>query len=452
MSARTVWLAVGLVTSVSWSTWAQDANEDIILIPKLVRLCESCHGLRGESARTDAPSLAGQSVDSIMQSLDAFRFRQRHCPEVHADSEDAGAGPVYDMCNISGSLSQLEKLALAEHFAGPLQAEVVSELPVAHANNAVAIVPSDSGATFYSFNGLRAGKTHEDVSNDAFACQVPAGVCTAIEGPPVSKGRLASVAVFLDDRIFLFGGYTVAEDGTEVSTPEVYALNPQTGEYQRRADMPAPVDDTVAFHYANRYIYLVSGWHDTGNVSLVQVFDTWEDQWFMATDYPGSPVFGHAGGAVGGRFVVSDGVAVIGEENGTRQFGAVDEAWMGEIDREDPSVIHWTRLAPHPFGPLYRMAAVGDEAHNRIVFYGGGDNPYNFDGVGYDGVPAQASDVLFAIDMETKIWSEIGRTGRPSMDHRGLMIWDGAYWTLGGMNTQGEVLAELVRIDPSAGN
>lgn len=332
-------------------------------------------------------------------------------------------------------------------LAGPLQAETSAELPHAHANNAVAVVPRNDGATFYSFNGLRSGKTHADASKDAFACHLPEGRCESIPGPPVAEGRLASVAVFLHDRVFLFGGYTVAEDGNEVSTPEVFSFNPKTGIYRRRADMPTPVDDAVAFHHANRYIYLISGWHDDGNVSLVQVFDTWEDLWFEATAYPGAPVFGHAGGAVDGTFVIADGVAVIGEENGRRVFGAVDEAWLGEIDPEDPSLIVWNRLPPHPFGPLYRMAATGDEAQDRIVFYGGSDNPYNYNAIGYDGVRAQASDVLFAYDIEKGKWLELGRSGRPTMDHRGLMIWDGAYWTLGGMNTQGEVIGDLVRIE-----
>jgi len=333
-----------------------------------------------------------------------------------------------------------------EPRAPGVYADRMDALPIAHANNGVAAVPNGDAAAFYSFNGLRTGKTHEDVSNAAFVCYYPWGGCREINNPPVENGRLASVAVFLHDRIFLFGGYTVAEDGTEVSTPEVYAFNPETEEYQRRADMPTPVDDAVAFAYANRYIYLVSGWHDDGNVSAVQVFDTWEDKWFTATDYPGAPIFGHAGGAAGNKFVVADGVAVVGEKDGRRQFGAVDEVWLGEIDADDPAKITWRKLPPHPGGALYRMAAIGDEAKNEIVFYGGGDNPYNYNGIGYDGEPAKASDVLFAFDLEREEWIVHGRTGRPSMDHRGLMVWDGAYWTLGGMNGDGEVVGDLVRI------
>ncbi|VAV96707.1 Kelch motif domain protein [hydrothermal vent metagenome] len=326
-------------------------------------------------------------------------------------------------------------------------ARIIAALPEPHTNNAVAVVASEDGASFWSFNGLGAGKTYQDVSKAAFVCKLPGGECRAAGDVPVEAGRLASTAIFLGGRIYLFGGYTVAEDGTEISTPEVLAFNPETEEYKRRADMPTPVDDAVAFAFGERYIALVSGWHDDGNVAIVQVLDTVEDIWLDASNYPGAPVFGHAGGAVGNTFVIADGVGVVGEKDGRRQFGAVNEVWLGEIDPDDPTNISWRKLPPHPGVPLYRMAAVGDPEHNRIVFYGGGDNPYNYNGVGYDGVPARASDVLFAFELETDQWIELGRTGRASMDHRGLMIWDGAYWTLGGMNDAGDVVGDLVRID-----
>ncbi len=332
-------------------------------------------------------------------------------------------------------------------LAPSVTATLSGALPQPHANNAVALVPGNDAAEIWSFNGLRAGKTHSDVSKSAFHCVLPQGDCAVADDVPVATGRLASTAVFLYDRIFLFGGYTVAEDGTEISTPEVFAFNPQTKEYQRRADMPVPVDDAVAFDFGNRYIALVSGWHDDGNVGITQIFDTWEDVWLDAAIYPGAPVFGHSGGAVGHKFVVTDGVAVIGEKDGRRQFGAVNEAWLAEIDANDPTQIEWRKLPPHPGDPLYRMAAIGDPDNNRIIFYGGGDNPYNYNGIGYDGVAANASDLLFAFDLESEQWVELGRTGRPSMDHRGLMIWESAYWTLGGMNDEGEVMGDLVKIE-----
>ena len=50
-------------------------------------------------------------------------------------------------------------------------------------------------------------------------------------------------------------------------------------EFEARTAMPVPVDDAVAVTYADRFIYLISGWHDLGNVNLVQRYDTETDTW-----------------------------------------------------------------------------------------------------------------------------------------------------------------------------
>ena len=96
-------------------------------------------------------------------------------------------------------------------------------LPIAHSNNAVAIASASGTPTLYSFNGLRAGKEHGDVSKQAFACPLTASACEQIADVPVPEGRLASSAITLHNQIYLFGGYSVAEDRTEVSTPEVFS-------------------------------------------------------------------------------------------------------------------------------------------------------------------------------------------------------------------------------------
>ena len=321
-------------------------------------------------------------------------------------------------------------------------------LPIAHSNNAVAIASAAGQPTLYSFNGLRAGKSHTDVSKQAFACPLAASACEQIADVPVPEGRLASSAITLQNQIYLFGGYSVAEDGTEISTPEVFAYDPTKRVYIKRADMPTPVDDAVLFTHQDRYIYLVSGWHNEGNVSLVQVYDTETDTWARATDYPGSPVFGHAGGAVDGEIIIADGVAVIGMKDGRRQFGEVDEVWHGTIAPDNHLAIEWTTRPAHPFGPLYRMAAIGSRERGQIIFAGGGDNPYNINGVGYDGTPAIPSSTVFAFDLSAQDWIKLGDLDTPSMDHRGLLESDGQYYILGGLDSDLNVRRDITVFVP----
>jgi N-acetylneuraminic acid mutarotase len=313
----------------------------------------------------------------------------------------------------------------------PAQARL--QLPIPVANNAVAGLEVDGTPHLFSFSGLGAGKTRTDITSAAFSIDLSTGAVTKLADVPAGKARLASIAVGLFDRIFIFGGYSVGEDGGEVSTPEVYAFNPVDGSYQRRADMPTPVDDTVAFAYANRYIYLVSGWHNDDNVSDVQVLDTWEDRWFAATEYPGTPVFGHAGGIVGDTIIVADGVGVVQNAGGRRGFAIVNDAYKGTINPEDPADITWEAVLPHPGAPLYRMAATGSESQGLVVFAGGSDHPYNYNGIGYNREPSEPSARVFAFDPTTDSWVEFADKPLATMDHRGLLEVDGVFYTVGGM-------------------
>ena len=326
----------------------------------------------------------------------------------------------------------------------PLSQTASFALPEPISNNAVAVAVGPEGPTVYSFNGLKAGKTWKDTSNAAFACVIATKSCKTIASVPVPEGRLASAAVTVAGKIYIFGGYTVAPNGDEFSTPEVYAFDPATGRYEQKSDMPTPVDDALAVPYQNRFIYVISGWHDEGNVSTVQMFDTMTGAWTEATPFPGTPVFGHAGGIAGDSIIVSDGVATIFAD-GKRKFVPAKLSWRGDIDPKNPTQIAWRAVDTHAGPAQYRMAAIGDAAGQRIIFAGGGDNPYNYDGIGYDGVPAKPSGGFFAYDLKTDKWIELGRLAEPSMDHRGLAKVGQDYYIMGGMDAGQNVTDRIVK-------
>lgn len=330
-------------------------------------------------------------------------------------------------------------IALAQAVA----AEPLPPLPVPHSNNAVASLTVNGSPRFYSFMGLTAGKTHADISRQAFEFDLKGNRWRALPDVPVAQGRLASTAAGVAGQVFLFGGYTVAADGAEASTPEVFAFDPRTGTYSRRAPMPVPVDDSVALPFKGRYVYLVSGWHEKDNVRLVQVYDSAKDRWFRATDWPGLPVFGHAGAIVGNRIVVADGVTVLPGVTGKGRFKLVGEAWAGTIDVKDPSRIVWRRLPPHPGLPLYRMAAAGSVSNGQAVFAGGSTTAYNYNGEGYDGTPADPSTNTFAFDLRRGRWVGLAPRPLPTMDHRGLLKAGGTFYTIGGMGDGRQVIGDV---------
>lgn len=329
-----------------------------------------------------------------------------------------------------------------------VRADTIPPLPVPHANNAVAATVLHDQLHVFSFAGLKAGKTWRDTSRQAYMFVEGRAGWERLPDLPVDVGRLAATAQAVGDRIYYFGGYTVAEGGSETSTPENFAFNPFKRTYERIADMPVPTDDAVSFVYADRYVYLVSGWHNTDNIRDVQAYDTHTNKWFRATDYPGSPVFGHAGGIVGNRFVIADGVAVFGtREAGDRRFETVNEGWMGIIDPDDPAKITYRRLPQLPGRGNYRMGGAGDVAGNRVLFVGGTSNAYNYNGIGYNGQPSRPTAHVFAWDFNADNWVAYPDKPTPSMDHRGLVKLGGRWFTIGGMVGEQQVTGAALATD-----
>ncbi len=320
---------------------------------------------------------------------------------------------------------------------------IIAHLPAPITNNAIALV----GDTAYSFAGLHVGKTWQDASPNAYACGLDQGICRTLLPLPDGVGRLAAIAATVQGKVYIFGGYTVAEDGAEKSTPEVWIFNPKEENYARAADMPVPVDDVVALVYQDRYIYLVSGWHDTGNVDLVQVLDTKENRWFNANTYPGNPVFGHAGGMTGHTMVICDGVKIVPPpaDGGRRSFVGSAQCWRGDIDVSDPAAINWRQLRSLP-PAHYRMASTAYD--EKIVFIGGTANPYNYNGIGYDDAPSKPVKHVWAYDTNKDKFEILQDMPVASMDHRGALLWRERIVILGGMAEDQRVMNEVRIFSP----
>jgi hypothetical protein len=321
----------------------------------------------------------------------------------------------------------------ADDAARRLPVSTLPSLPDPVANNAVTAVTVNDVEYLVSFAGIGKGLKHSDAHARTFVLHNKAGDWIEYGPVPGGVGRLATTAASVGELAYVFGGYSVAEDGTEVSTPWVHSFDPETGVFADLSDMPVPVDDAVSFTYEERFIYLISGWHDLGNVNLVQRYDTISDTWTQATPIPGTSLFGHAGGIVGNNIVYCDGVAVVPHADRSRSFAASDQCWLGIINGKDSRRIDWRPVQKHPGLPRYRMAAAGLPSLNSVLFVGGSENPYNFDGMGYDGNPSLPAKHGLLFDLETSTWQVLRQDNAASMDHRGLVSFGGGWVVIGGM-------------------
>lgn len=320
--------------------------------------------------------------------------------------------------------------------------QVIKNLPVAVTNNAVALVANGKDIELYTFNGLLKGKTWKDITSRGY--QWKNNNWQLLSKPINSLPVLASTAVSIKDKIYVIGGYTVNEKGEEKSVPYIFEFDTNIQSWKTKTTMPIPVDDTVALTYADRYIYFISGWHDVDNVSDVQVYDIRDDRWFPATDYPAPAVFGQAGGIVNNTMLICDGVKVVPNEK-SRDFVASAVCMKGVIDPGNLNKIEWSKIPHHSDNTYYRMAAIGDIENNRIVFAGGSDNPYNYNGIGYDEVPSQASSLVFTYNLATNQWQKHEGIIDKNMDHRALLSDGEWFYIVGGMKANQEVSNQVLR-------
>lgn len=336
-------------------------------------------------------------------------------------------------------------LLLSASFCIDTMAQSFPVMPEPVSNNAVVTVKTDHNDYIISFSGLGKNKTYKDVHNKTFVYNKNTNKWSQKSDVPIQNpingltGRLASVAVSIKDKAYVFGGYTVAKDHTEVSVPDVYEYSVIKDSFTRLAPMPVPVDDAVALTYKDRYIYLISGWHNDGNVNLVQIYDTQLNTWQQGTPFPGKPVFGQAGGIVNNKMLICDGVKVQFHIDKRRTFKAEPACYLGTVSKENPRRIDW-RIVEHPTGKArYRMASTGIKPSNAIVFIGGSLNPYNYNGIGYNNVPSEASQTKWQYDLDNSTW-KVTPTKTATMDHRGLLIFNEKLLTIGGMGASQKVL------------
>jgi Kelch motif len=351
-----------------------------------------------------------------------------------------------------GACSPAEQAATVGDLPGPglslRQSAEIPPLPQPVTNNAVTSVKVADNEYLVSFAGLGEGRTYADTKDNTWVFDGNTDTWAETSPLPGGVGRLAAVAAAVDGTVYVFGGYSVAEDGSEVSTPWVHSFDPVAGSFEERTEMPVPVDDAVAVSFEDRYIYLISGWHDVGNVNLVQRYDTRSDTWVQATPTPGTGVFGHAGGIVGNTIVYCDGVAIEPHADRRRDFVAVGECYRGIIDLADSRRIDWRTVPAHPGLPRYRMAAAGAAELDGILFLGGSENPYNYNGVGYDGEPSEPAEGALWFDLEAGEWRPISIDGTATMDHRGLVPYGPSFATIGGMRRGQRVIRTVHLYSP----
>jgi hypothetical protein len=319
----------------------------------------------------------------------------------------------------------------------------IPPMPAGVSSNAVASLRS--GVEIFSMMGVGTRKTWDDVTNKVYVLDLAHARWREGRSVPGSAGRLGAAAAGAKGLVVLMGGYVVDGQGLELIVPDVNVYEPGARRWSRAKDLPVAVDNAAVGVVHDRFIYLIGGRSRTGPVNNVQVYDVDKDSWTQATPFPGTPVFGLAGGVADSEIVVVDG-SKSGPAGGPR-YVASDECWLGKIDHKDPYKIEWSKVPAHPGDARFAIASGGSDRDHRIFFFGGTATPHDYRGVGYDGKPAEVSEVTFDYDLHGHKWETIAKaTDDPRADGRGILTTPVGQLIVGGLVKNLAVTARVTEL------
>jgi len=319
----------------------------------------------------------------------------------------------------------------------------IPPMPAAVSGNAIASLKD--GLELFSIMGVGPKKAWDDVTNQVYVMDLARARWSEGRTVPGVVGRVGSAAAGAKGVVVLMGGYVIDAQGGELTVSDVNVYEPAHRRWSRGQDIPVPVDSAVTGVTHDRFVYLIGGRSATGPVNNVQVYDVEKNSWTQATPFPGTPVFGLAGGVADGTIVVVDG-AQTGTPGGPR-YAACEQAWLGKIDHKVPTKIEWSKLPPHPGPGRFALAGGGSDRDHRVFFSGGTTTPHDYKGAAYDGQPAAVSEVTFSYDLHAHKWETISETTYdPRADSRGILMTPIGPLVLGGMVKNLAVTARVTQV------
>ena len=277
----------------------------------------------------------------------------------------------------------LSKLCFSQDISFSVSS--LPSMPEPVANNAVTSAYSGDTLCVYSFCGIDSTKTPAGIHLKAWRYNTVSEVWSQLPDVPdaTGNGKIAAGASTVDNKIYLIGGYYVADNFSEESSNDVHVFNPETNSWEADgAPIPVPIDDHVQAVWNGTHIYVITGWSDNQNVANVQIYTPVNDLWLEGTSTPDNSdykVFGGSGDILGNTIYYHGGV------RSSFGFFPTAEVRKGVINPENPLEIEWEILGDSELGTTYRAAAISIPTANSVYWFGGSQLGYNFDGIDYNG-------------------------------------------------------------------
>ncbi|MCR9290195.1 MAG: T9SS type A sorting domain-containing protein [Bacteroidetes bacterium] len=261
--------------------------------------------------------------------------------------------------------------------------EDLATMPEKVTNNSVTSATLGGVPYVYSFSGIDSTKACGNAHLKSFRYNTASNQWETIAPlPDPMGGKIAAGASTVKNKIYIIGGYHVANNCSEASSKKVHIYDPEMNQYLADgADIPKAIDDHIQAVWRDSLIFVVTGWSNSNNVTNVQIYNPSSDEWMVGTSIPSNSqwrVFGGSGTIIGDTLYYAGGA---GNWNGST-FPTSTILRKGYINPSDPTDIEWTELN-EPLSIGYRMGA--SDYNGSAIWFGGSNVTYNFDGIAYNG-------------------------------------------------------------------
>ncbi len=320
----------------------------------------------------------------------------------------------------------------------------MAPLPMPISNNAVVEGWKNGVAQVYSFGGIDSTKLFSGITLSSFRYDTQNDSWDTIAPLPDTRGKIAVAASNVQNKIYITGGYYVFANGNEISSDKVHIYDPETNAYlPDGASIPLAIDDHVQVVWRDSLIYLITGWSNTNNRNVVQIYNPALDEWYAGTSVPNTNAY-KAFGASG--MIRGDSIFYFGGAKSGNNFPVSNNLRIGIIDTLDPTQITWmdTVIAAPLVG--YRMAATLIE--HDLYWIGGSDETYNYDGIAYAGGGVEPNNRVLSVDPVTFSYGiDTSSVQAIPMDLRGIARVNAhVFYLAGGMEANQKVSNKCLRI------
>ena len=317
-------------------------------------------------------------------------------------------------------------------------------MPEPVTNNAVAGAYLNGVFHLYSFMGLDSTKIWSGIHKRGFRYNTVTGVWDTIPPVPNTLSRIAAGASTVNNKIYIIGGYTVTQTGSEFSSKFIFIYDPDSNSYSQGTDLLIATDDHVQCVWRDSLIYIITGWSNSGNIPNVQIYDPANDTVLVGTPTPNNndyKAFGASGVIIGDTIYYGGGARDIGN------FEIQPKLRIGTINPNSPDSITWSFSTDSAVNIYRSAAAVFDDLSGggplHPIWIGGSGNSYNYNGIEYGtGNGVNPLDNIILFDRDSGQFSQVANIGLNIMDLRGIVHLEGGnrYIIAGGMDT-GQVVS-----------